>query len=37
MGTLHHAHAKIFFIGEINGIEGVPQPFVRNLVAWAFE
>jgi hypothetical protein len=30
-------NAKIFFLGEINGIEAVPQPFVSHLVQWAFE
>ena len=36
MGVLHHPTAKIFFLGEINGIETVPQPLVSNLVTWAF-
>jgi len=37
MGTLHHSHARIFFLGEINGLEGIPQPFVTNLVGWLFD
>lgn len=37
MGILHHPKAKIFFIGDINGIEGMPQPLISNLVHWAFE
>jgi hypothetical protein len=35
MGILKHPTAKIFFLGELNGIEGVPQPFVDNLIDWA--
>ena len=37
MGILHHPKAKIFFIGDINGIERMPQPLISNLVHWAFE
>jgi hypothetical protein len=36
MGILHHPTSKIFFIGDINGIEQVPQPFTENLVNWLF-
>ena len=36
MGVLHHPTSKIFFIGEINGLETVPQPMVLNLINWAF-
>jgi hypothetical protein len=36
MEILHHSKSKIFFLGEINGIEMVPQPSVSNLVTWAF-
>ena len=36
MGILHHPKSKVFFIGEINGLETVPQPLVANLVSWAF-
>ncbi len=37
MGILHHPKSKIFFIGDINGIEKIPQPLISNLVHWAFE
>ena len=37
MGILEHPNTKIFFIGDINGIELVPQPLVTNLISWAFE
>ena len=37
MGVLSHPNTKIFFLGDINGIEEVPQPFVENLIDWAFE
>ena len=36
MGILRHPSARIFSLGDINGIEGVPQPFVDNLVSWVF-
>ena len=36
MGVVLNQRAKIFFIGDTNGIEGVPQPLVDNLVAWGF-
>lgn len=36
MGILQHPKARIFFIGDINGLEQVPQPFVSNLVKWLF-
>lgn len=34
MGILNHPSAKIFFIGDINGLEGMPQPFTGNLFNW---
>ncbi len=37
MGILNHPTSKIFFIGDINGLELMPQPLVRNLVKWAFD
>jgi hypothetical protein len=37
MGTLKHQSSKIFFLGDINGIEGVPQPLTNNIVKWLFE
>lgn len=36
MGVLAKGDAKIFFIGDVNGIQLVPQPLVQNLVAWGF-
>jgi hypothetical protein len=37
MGLLTNRTAKIMFIGDVNGIEQVPQPFVNNLVRWGFQ
>ena len=34
MGIVRHPVARIFFIGDINGIEGMPQPFMGNLFNW---
>jgi hypothetical protein len=34
MGLVHGWKAKIFFIGDANGTEQVPQPFTDNLIAW---
>ena len=36
MGILHHPKARIFFIGDFNGIEGMPQPVVSTIVKWLF-
>lgn len=36
MGLVTNRIAKIFFIGDINGLEQVPQPLVSNLVVWGF-
>ncbi len=36
MGILQHPQAKIFFIGEINGLHTVPQPFTSQLFKWLF-
>ena len=36
MGIVHHPTSKIFFIGDTNGIETIPQPFTSNLVRWLF-
>jgi hypothetical protein len=36
MGVLSKGNAKVFFIGDTNGMELVPQPLVQNLVAWGF-
>jgi hypothetical protein len=36
MGLLNGRAAKVFFIGDVNGIQTMPQPFVDNLLAWGF-
>jgi hypothetical protein len=36
MGVLDGHAAKVFWIGDTNGLETVPQPLVNNLVAWGF-
>jgi hypothetical protein len=36
MGVLKSHPAKIFFIGDTNGLEQVPQPLVDNLIEWGF-
>jgi hypothetical protein len=36
MGILKHSRSKIFFIGDGNGLEQLPQPFTDNLVKWLF-
>jgi hypothetical protein len=30
-------NTKIFFIGDINGMESVPQPLTQNIVNWLFK
>jgi hypothetical protein len=37
MGVLAKGDAKVFFIGDMNGIQQLPQPLVQNLVAWGFQ
>jgi len=37
MGIVKHPSSKIFFIGDVNGIEEVPQPFIANLKNWLFQ
>ena len=37
MGILKHPTSKIFFIGDLNGIETIPQPFTSNLINWLFK
>jgi hypothetical protein len=37
MGIVKHPSSKIFFIGDVNGIEQVPQPFIANLKNWLFQ
>jgi len=36
MGLLHGYAAKIFFMGDTNSLETVPQPLVAKLMAWGF-
>lgn len=36
MGVLHHPTARVFFLGDLNGLESLPQPFTDNLLGWAF-
>lgn len=36
MGVVDHGVANVFFLGEVNGIESVPQPLVDNLIYWGF-
>lgn len=36
MGLLTGRPGKVFFIGDTNGIEMMPQPFVDNLLVWGF-
>ncbi|MGW8267786.1 MAG: hypothetical protein ACWGSQ_15580 [Longimicrobiales bacterium] len=35
-GILHGYAAKVFFMGDTNTLELVPQPLVANLMAWGF-
>jgi hypothetical protein len=37
MGILFHSRSRIFFSGDANGIELLPQPFTANLVKWLFQ
>jgi hypothetical protein len=34
MGVLNYPKSRIFFIGDMNGIEIQPQPFINNLITW---
>lgn len=36
MGIVNQPSSRIFFIGDIGGIEQVHQPFVSNLTKWLF-
>jgi len=36
MGVLKKGDSKLFFLGDVNGIQLVPQPLVQNLVDWGF-
>lgn len=35
MGTKALPKGKLFFLGDLNGLELVPQPLVSNLLAWS--
>ncbi len=35
-GILKHPTSKIFFLGDLNGIELTPQPFTSNIINWLF-
>ena len=37
MGVLPIGEAKVFFVGDMNGIQLLPQPLVQNLVAWGLQ
>lgn len=34
MGILHYPKSNIFFIGDMNGLQVMPQPFIDNLIKW---
>jgi len=34
MGILHYPGSNIFFIGDMNGLQVMPQPFIDNLIKW---
>jgi hypothetical protein len=34
MGILNYQKSHIFFIGDVNGLEFMSQPFIDNLIAW---
>jgi hypothetical protein len=36
MGIQEGRRAKVFFMGDTNSLEFIPQPLVDNLVAWGF-
>jgi len=36
MGIQEGRRAKLFFMGDTNSLEFIPQPLVDNLVAWGF-
>jgi hypothetical protein len=38
MGILtNYPSSKIFFMGDGNGIEAIPQPLTQNLISWLFQ
>ena len=34
MGIVKHPSSRIFFIGDLNGLESVPQPLTNNVFKW---
>ncbi len=34
MGIVHYKKSQVFFIGDMNGIQVRPQPFIDNLIGW---
>jgi hypothetical protein len=36
LGILQHPFSKILFIGDINGIESLPQPLTLKIFKWLF-
>lgn len=34
MGILKYPKSQIFFIGDMNGLQEQPQPFINNLMKW---
>lgn len=34
MGILNYPESRVFFIGDMNGLEIRPQPFIDNLIRW---
>jgi len=37
MGILSYPKSRIFFIGDANGLQVMPQPFINNLLNWMKE
>jgi hypothetical protein len=37
LGVLAKGDAKIFWMGDTNSLQWLPQPFLQNLVAWGFD
>lgn len=37
MGILHHPSSRVFFLGDVNGLEQVPQPLTDNIIKWLFQ
>jgi hypothetical protein len=37
MGILHHPKSRVLFLGDMNGLEQVPQPLTANVVKWLFQ